>query len=115
MTTEGAADSRSIREVQPGGTLNYVGRLDVSSIKDQIDTMEGSEREHKIRNVKSSFRAVITLGDGLFSNADTGSVTLTDNDLFEISGVTVDGSAVTVDMTLKDDYTSFTKLLSRLI
>ena len=110
MTTEGAADSRSIREVQPGGTLNYVGRLDVSSIKDQIDTMEGSEREHKIRNVKSSFRAVITLGDGLFSNADTGSVTLTDNDLFEISGVTVDGSAVTVDMTLKDDYTSFTKL-----
>lgn len=110
MTTEGAADSRSIREVQPGGVLNYVGRLDVSSIKDQIDTMEGSEREHKIRNVKSSFRAVITLGDGLSSNADAGSVTLTDNDLFEISGVTVEGSTVTVDMTLKNDYTSFTEL-----
>ncbi len=110
MTTEGAADSRSIREVQPGGTLNYVGRLDVSSIKDQINMMEGSEREHKIRNVKSSFRAVITLGDGLSSSADAGSVTLTDNDLFEISGVTVEGSTVTVDMTLKNDYTSFTKL-----
>lgn len=110
MTTEGAADSRAIREVQPGGVLNYVGRLDVSSIKDQIDTMEGSEREHKIRNVKSSFRAVITLGDGLSSNADAGSVTLTDNDLFEISGVTVEGSTVTVDMTLKNDYTSFTEL-----
>ena len=110
MTTEGAADSRAIREVQPDSALNYVGRLDVSSIKDQIDMMEGSEREHKIRNVKSSFRAVITLGDGLSSNADAGSVTLTDNDLFKISGVTVDGSTVTVDMTLKDDYTSFTKL-----
>lgn len=110
MTTVGAADSRSIREVKPGGTLNYVGRLDVSSIKEQIDTMEGSERDHQIRNVKSSFRAVITLGDGLSSSAGTGSVTLTDNDLFEISGVTVEGSTVTVDMTLKDDYTSFTEL-----
>ena len=110
MTTEGAADSRAIREVQPDSALNYVGRLDVSSIKDQIDMMEGSEREHKIRNVKSSFRAVITLGDGLSSSADKNSVTLTDNDLFEISDVTVDGSTVTVDMTLKGDYTSFTKL-----
>ncbi|MCI6067329.1 MAG: hypothetical protein MR707_03720 [Galactobacillus timonensis] len=110
MTTEGAVNSRAVREVQPGSSLNYVGRLDVSSIKEQINTMEGREREHKIRNVNSSFRAVITLGDGLSSSADKNSVTLTDNDLFEISGVTVDGSAVTVDMTLKDDYTSFTKL-----
>ena len=110
ITTVGAADSRSIREVQPGGTLNYVGRLDVSSIKDQINTMEGSEREHKIRSVTSSFRAEITLGDGLSSSADMGSVTLTDNDLFEISGVTVEGSTVTVDMTLKNDYSSFTEL-----
>ncbi|MDD5845805.1 MAG: InlB B-repeat-containing protein [Lachnospiraceae bacterium] len=110
MTTEGAADSRAVREVQPGSSLNYVGRLDVSSIKEQINTMEGSEREHQIRNVNSSFRAVITLGDGLSSSADKNSVTLTDNDLFEISDVTVEGSAVTVDMTLKDDYTSFTEL-----
>jgi hypothetical protein len=110
MTTEGAADSRAVREVQPGGTLNYVGRLDVSSIKDQIDTMEGSEKEHTIRNVKSSFQAEITLGNGLSSSADKNSVTLTDNKLFKISGVNVDGSTVTVDMTLKDDYTSFTKL-----
>lgn len=110
MTTEGAADSRSIREVQPGDKLNYIGRLDVSSIKGQINTMEGSEREHKIRNVKSSFRAEITLGNGLSSSADMGSVTLTDNDLFEISGVTVEGSTVTVDMTLKNDYSSFTEL-----
>ncbi len=110
MTTEGAVNSRAVREVQPGSSLNYVGRLDVSSIKEQINTMEGSEREHQIRNVNSSFRAVITLGDGLSSSADKNSVTLTDNDLFEISDVTVEGSAVTVDMTLKDDYTSFTKL-----
>jgi len=110
MTTEGAVNSRAVREVQPGSSLNYVGRLDVFSIKEQIDKMEGSEREHQIRNVKSSFRAVITLGDGLSSSADKNSVTLTDNDLFEISDVTVEGSAVTVDMTLKDDYTSFTKL-----
>ena len=108
MTTEGAADSRSIREVQPGDKLNYIGRLDVSSIKSQINTMEGSE--HKIRNVKSSFRAEITLGNGLSSSANISNVTLTDNDLFEISGVTVEGSTVTVDMTLKDDYTSFTDL-----
>lgn len=110
MTTEGAVNSRAVREVQPGSSLNYVGRLDVSSIKEQINTMEGSEREHKIRNVKSSFRAVITLGDGLSSSADKNSVTLTDNNLFEISDVTVDGSTVTVDMTLKGDYASFTKL-----
>lgn len=110
MTTEGAVNSRAVREVQPGSSLNYVGRLDVSSIKEQINTMEGSEREHIIRNVNSSFRAVITLGDGLSSSADKNSVTLTDNDLYEISDVTVEGSAVTVDMTLKDDYTSFTKL-----
>ena len=110
MTTEGAADSRAIRGVQPGSRLTYVGRLDVSSIKKQIDTMEGSEKEHTIRNVNSSFRAVITLGDGLSSSAVKNSVTLTDNDLFEISDVTVDGSTVTVDMTLKGDYASFTKL-----
>ena len=110
MTTEGAADSRAIRDVQPGSRLTYVGRLDVSSIKEQINTMEGSERDHNIRNVKSSFRAVITLGDGLSSSADKNSVTLTDNNLFEISDVTVDGSTVTVDMTLKGDYASFTKL-----
>ena len=110
MTTEGAVNSRAVREVQPGSSLNYVGRLDVSSIKEQINTMEGSERDHKIRNVKSSFRAEITLGDGLSSSADKNSVTLTDNDLFEISDVTFEGSTVTVDMTLKDNYTSFTEL-----
>ena len=110
MTTEGAVNSRAVREVQPGSSLNYVGRLDVSSIKEQINTMEGSERDHKIRNVKSSFRAEIKLGDGLSSSADISNVTLTDNELFKISDVTVEGSAVTVDMTLKDNYTSFTEL-----
>lgn len=109
-TDKGEADSCVIRGVQPAQKLTFVGRLDVSSIKDQINTMEGSENEHTIRNVKSSFQAEITLGNRLFSNADISNVALTDNDLFEISGVKVNGSTVTVDMTLKDHYTSFTKL-----
>ncbi|MDD5940667.1 MAG: hypothetical protein PUC46_07840, partial [Lachnospiraceae bacterium] len=109
-TDKGEADSCAIRGVQPGQKLTFVGRLDVSSIKDQINTMEGSEKEHTIRNVKSSFQAEITLGNGLFSHADISNVTLTDNKLFKISGVKVNGSTVTVDMTLKDKYTSFIKL-----
>lgn len=111
MTTEGVVDSCAIRDVQAGWKLNYIGRLDVSSIKDQIDTMAGSESEHRIKDVNSTFTAEIKLGKGLTSNATQEKVTLTDNKLFRISDVTVKGNVVTVTMSLKrTDYSSFQQL-----
>ena len=111
ITSEGAADSRAIRQAVPGSSLYYIGRLDVSSIKDQIDTMAGSESEHAIKDVTSTFKAEIKLGKGLTSNATKENVTLTDNNLFAISDVTVKGNVVTVTMSLKrTDYSSFQEL-----
>lgn len=111
ITSEGAADSCAIRDIYPGSSLYYIGRLDVSSIKDQIDTMAGSESEHRIKDVNSTFTAEIKLGKGLTSNATQENVTLTDNNLFAISDVTVKGNVVTVTMSLKrTDYSSFQEL-----
>ena len=111
LTTEGANDSSAIRDVIPGESLTFVGRLDVSSIKDKIQYMQGAAEEHKIRNVTSKFVTTLHLGNGIIPESDLRRITLTDNSLFRISDAAVNGTDVTITMELLNTgYSSFKKL-----
>ena len=111
LTTEGANDSGAIRDVLPGEKLTFVGRLDVSGIKDKIQYMQGAAEEHKIRNVTSKFVTTLHLGNGILPGSDLHGIKLTDNSLFRISDAAVNGTDVTITMELlKTDYSSFQEL-----
>lgn len=114
LTTEdanGMYDSRAIRDAVPGESLTFVGRLDVSGIKNQIQYMQGAAQEHKIRNVTSKFVTTLHLRNGILPDSDLDGITLTDNSLFKISDKAVNGSDVTITMELlTKDYSSFKKL-----
>lgn len=115
LTTEGAVNSRAVRNVSNGQKISYIGRLDVNSIKDQIRALnepyEG--RTITVRNVTSTFTARIVLPDGLTVPQDlSANVSFTDNDLFALDTASVrqEGNTVIVPMKLKKTYTLFSDL-----
>ena len=104
--------------------LTFDGKLDVSSIKNQIQSLKddfdknnnNSSNEITTKNVKSEFVASIEFPEGLEIPKDL-KTTLTNNNLFEIKNgnVKIDGNKITVKMTLKKDYTKFIDLYTDVI
>ncbi len=99
--------------------LTFDGKLDVSSIKNQIQSLKddfdknnnNSSNEITTKDIKSEFIAELTIPEGLEIPKDL-KATLTNNNLFEIKNgdVKIDGNKIIVKMTLKKDYTKFTDL-----
>lgn len=109
-------EHNALHEVKRGDVLEYTGRLDVSSIKNQIkllkDNYAGNSDTITTENIKSEFVAELTIPDGLEIPANL-KATLTENKLFEIKNGDVkrDGNKIIVKMTLKNaNYTKFSDL-----
>ncbi len=109
----------ALHKVKNGELLEYTGRLDVSSIKNQIkalkDEFDNNNNNESdtitTKGIKSEFTATLTLPEGL-TLPETARATLTDNNLFEIKNgdVKVEGKKISVKMTLKKSYTTFSAL-----
>ena len=106
----------ALHEVKAGDVLEYTGRLDVSSIKNQIkllkENYKGNSETIRTENIKSEFVAELTIPEGLEIPADL-KATLTENKLFEVKAgdVNRDGNKIIVKMTLKNgNYTKFSDL-----
>ena len=106
----------ALHGVKRGENLEYTGRLDVSSIKKQIqllkDNYKGNSNAITTENIKSEFTATLEIPKGLEIPADL-KATLTDNKLFEIKNGDVkrDKNKIIVKMTLKNaNYTKFSDL-----
>ena len=109
-------EHNALHGVKRGENLEYTGRLDVSSIKNQIqllkDNYKGNSDTITTKDIKSEFVAELTIPEGLEIPKDL-KATLTDNKLFEIKNgdVKLDGNKIIVKMTLKNaNYTKFTDL-----
>ena len=106
----------ALHEVKAGDVLEYTGRLDVSSIKNQIKLLKGNYQGNSdnitTENIKSEFVSELTIPEGLEIPADL-KATLTENKLFEVKSGDIkrDGNKIIVKMTLKNgNYTKFSDL-----
>ncbi len=103
----------ALHKVNRGESLEYTGRLDVSSIKNQIkllkDNYAGDSGTITTKDVKSVFTATLEIPEGL-DLPDTVSASLTENNLFKVSEVKKADRTITVTMTLKKEYTKFDDL-----
>ena len=108
-------EHNALHGVKRGENLEYTGRLDVSSIKNQIkllkENYKGNSDTITTKDIKSEFVATLEIPKGLEIPADL-KATLTENKLFEVKAGDVkhDGNKIIVKMTLKKDYTKFTDL-----
>ena len=109
-------EHNALHEVKAGDVLEYTGRLDVRSIKNQIkllnDNYKGNSDTIKTENIKSEFTAELTIPEGLEIPADL-KASLTENKLFEVKAGDLkrDGNKIIVKMTLKNNnYTKFSYL-----
>ena len=97
--------------------LTFDGKLDVSSIKNQIKSLKddfdknnnNTSNEIITKDVKSEFIAELTVPEGLELPKDL-KATLTENNLFKVESTEANGNKITVKMILKKDYTKFTDL-----
>ena len=97
--------------------LTFDGKLDVSSIKNQIKSLKddfdknnnNTSNEITTKDVKSEFIAELTIPEGLELPKDL-KATLTENNLFKVESTEANGNKITVKMTLKKDYTKFIDL-----
>lgn len=117
--SDGEADSTQIRPVSAGEYLDYIGKLDVTSIQERISDLADEQRDENgsladiaVKNVASTFTAEISLPEGLRADPDSAAV-LSDTDLFHVESTDVsdDGSTVAVTMKLNKTYESFQDLL----
>lgn len=107
----------SIYPVDKEDLLTFDGKLDVSSIKNQIQSLKddfdnnnnNSSNEITTKDIKSEFIAGLTIPEGLEIPKDL-KATLTENNLFKVKSTEVNGNKIIVKMTLKKDYTKFTEL-----
>ena len=94
-------------------SLTFNGRLNVSSIKRQIEDLKngygGNADKITTENVKSEFTATLTLPKDMNSPEDVVAK-LTDNNLFEVKKVEKNGNKITVTMGLKKSYAKFKDL-----
>ncbi|WP_277219280.1 InlB B-repeat-containing protein, partial [Peptoniphilus vaginalis] len=108
-------EHNALHEVKAGDVLEYTGRLDVSSIKNQIqllkDNYKGNSDTITTKDIKSEFTATLEIPEGLEIPKDL-KATLTENKLFEVKAGDLkrDENKIIVKMTLKKDYTKFTDL-----
>ena len=103
----------ALYDVNPGDSLTFDGRLNVSPIKNQIENLKneytGDADGITTENVASSFTATITMPEGL-NLPENVAATLTNNDLFRVEKVEKDGNSVKATMTLKKEYKKFIDL-----
>ena len=108
----------ALHKVNRGESLEYTGRLDVSSIKKQIqllkDNYAGDSGTITTKDVKSVFTATLEIPEGL-DLPDTVSASLTENNLFKVSEVKKADRTITVTMTLKKEYAKFDDLYKDVI
>ena len=99
--------------VDEGDYLTFIGELNVSPIKNQIQELKDGQAgttEIETSDVKSEFVASIEFPEGLEIPQNL-TATLTDNNLFKVESTKIDGNKVLVKMTLKNDnYTKFDDL-----
>ena len=94
----------ALHDVKAGDTLTYTGRLYVAHIKDKIDALKarytGNLDLIDTADIKSTFVTTLKVPAGL-TIPDVPTAILTDNELFEITGVVKDGDSVKITMTEK--------------
>lgn len=87
----------ALYDVNPGDSLTFDGRLNVTPIKNQIENLKneytGDAAGITTENVASSFTATITMPEGL-NLPENVAATLTNNDLFKVEKVEKDGNSV---------------------
>ena len=103
----------ALYDVNPGDSLTFDGRLNVTPIKNQIENLKneytGDAAGITTENVASSFTATLTMPKGL-NLPENVTATLTDNDLFKVDKVEKDENSIKVTMTLKKEYKKFIDL-----
>lgn len=103
----------ALYDVNPGDSLTFDGRLNVTPIKNQIENLKneytGDAAGITTENVASSFTATLTMPKGL-NLPENVTATLTDNDLFKVEKVEKDENSIKVTMTLKKEYKKFIDL-----
>lgn len=103
----------ALYDVNPGDSLTFDGRLNVTPIKNQIDNLKneytGDADGITTENVASSFTATLTMPKGL-NLPENVTATLTDNHLFNVEKVEKDENSIKVTMTLKKEYKKFIDL-----
>lgn len=105
----------ALHKVHQGDSLEYTGRLNVSSIKSQIEALKtsysGDSGNITTQNIKSTFVATLDIPQGLEIPTNP-TATLTENNLFEVKqgAVTKGGNKIVVTMTLKKNYNKFADL-----
>ena len=111
----------TVMEIAPASTLTYTGRLYVSPVQDQINTMKRNFQQQggdvngiTTKDIKSTFTARLTFPTELTVPADP-TATLSNTNVFEITGTEKTGNNVTVTMALKKDYKKFTDLYNDII
>lgn len=104
-------------DVNADDDLTFTGRLDVTSIKQKIDSMANNFADQggnadgiQTKNIESTFTAKLSFPNELMV-PDTPTARLTDNKLFKIKSVTKTGNTVAVTMELiNKNYTMFKDL-----
>lgn len=117
LTEDYDTEHDSIYPVDKEDFLTFDGKLDVSSIKNQIKSLKddfdknnnNTSNEIATKDVKSEFIAELTVPEGLEIPKDL-KATLTKNNLFKVESTEANANKIIVKMTLKKDYTKFTDL-----
>lgn len=121
-----STQNTAVRYVKRGAQYDYTGVLDVKSIKQKIaalgsalascdaNTQDCADAYSSIslQDVASGFTGVLTLPAGVTppASVEPAAVRFPENDLFEVSSVTVEGQKVTMVTTLKKNYDNFNSL-----
>uniref|UniRef100_UPI002805A28B InlB B-repeat-containing protein n=1 Tax=uncultured Slackia sp. TaxID=665903 RepID=UPI002805A28B len=107
----------SIKEASAGETFSMTGAVDASGIVSQMDALEASIAgglddltKITLSSTSSTFKATITLPDGVVVPSDP-TVTATGlGDCFEVKSTEVNGQNVTVTFGLKGSYDNYKQL-----
>ena len=107
----------SIKEASTGETFSMTGAVDASGIVSQMDALEASIAgglddltKITLSSTSSTFKATITLPDGVVVPSDP-TVTATGlGDCFEVKSTEVNGQNVTVTFGLKGSYDNYKQL-----
>lgn len=96
--------------------MDFVGALNVKTIKDQLTTIEeqyqGASKDISLKDLKTTFTAELTLPQELAFPEQVVPTLAGENGKFDITSTTINGQTAMVTLTLKDsnNITTFAKL-----
>lgn len=103
----------AIKVVKPGDKLDFTGRLMIDPIQKQIDQLKnnfsGDSSQIQLDQVKSTFTATLKLPNELII-PEKIEASFSDDEVFKLDSVSVEGHTVKVVMSLKKIYTNFNDL-----